>query len=121
MMSDFWGEATYVALDGGESIDAAEYDSFCDAYRVDETRFLRAEQHDGSCLVFEALFSNGEAVAAFRVENVPEIFLQTKTAVRKGCITMRKNMRMPWRENRKNIKNGSIVLPFFVKNQLYQE
>ena len=40
-------------------------------------------------------------------------FLQTKTAVGKGCITMRKNMRMPWRENRKNIKNGSIVLPFF--------
>ena len=83
MMSDFWGEATYVALDGGESIDAAEYDSFCDAYRVDETRFLRAEQNDGSCLVFEALFSNGEAVAAFRVENVPEIFFADENGSRK--------------------------------------
>lgn len=83
MMSDFWGEATYVELDGGESIDAAEYDSFCDAYRVDETRFLRAEQNDGSCLVFEALFSNGEAVAAFRVENVPEIFFADENGSRK--------------------------------------
>ena len=83
MMSDFWGEAKYVALDGGESIDAAEYDSFCDAYRVDETRFLRAEQHDGSCLVFEALFSNGEAVAAFRVENVPEIFFADENGSQK--------------------------------------
>ena len=61
----------------------SEYDSFCDAYRVDETRFLRAEQNDGSCLVFEALFSNGEAVAAFRVENVPEIFFADENGSRK--------------------------------------
>ena len=83
MMSDFWDEAAYLALDDGESINAAEYDSFCDAYCVDETRFLRAEQNDGSCLVFEALFSNGETVAAFRVENVPEIFFADENGSRK--------------------------------------